>query len=216
MSLFNRIFAIGIAVTAEASLVTAAFAQTAGTASANAHGDIQRTADLVNLLQDESNRGTVTSNGKSSAPAANAYDGKNTKFGGSTLPVWLIYQFKAAQVVNGIGVKSIASGDAADHPSSIKLYGSNTTNNFTLLFSRTSESNWSFSEWRRWIVANTNAYSYYKIELRCAVKPCYVQELALYSLDLGEPAVVVPQPDFSTGGAPAPHFDSQEIGRAHV
>nr|MCR5840253.1 hypothetical protein [Kiritimatiellia bacterium] len=85
----------------------------------------------------------------------------------------------------------------------------NTTNNFELIFSRTGETGWSFSEWRRWIVANTNAYSYYKITISCSAKPCFVQELALYSLDLGEPVVIVPQPEFSTGGAPAPHFDDQ-------
>ena len=166
-------------------------------------------ADLVNLLQDESNRGTVTSNAKSDAQPPNAYDNKTTKFGGYSLPVYLTYQFKTAQVVNGIGVKSIANGEASQHPTSIKLYGSNTTNNFELIFSRTGETGWSFSEWRRWIVANTNAYSYYKITISCSAKPCFVQELALYGLDLGEPAVVVPQPEFSTGGAPAPRFDGQ-------
>ena len=51
MSLFNRFFAIGIAVTTEASLVSAAFAQTADTASANTHGGIQRAADIVNLMR---------------------------------------------------------------------------------------------------------------------------------------------------------------------
>ena len=166
-------------------------------------------ADLVNLFQDESNRGTVTSNAKSNAQPPNAYDNNSSKFGGYTLPVYLTYQFKTAQVVNGIGVKSIASGDVADHPSAIKLYGSNTADNFELIFSRTGETDWNFNEWRRWIVANTNAYTYYKITISCAAKPCFVQELALYSLDLGEPVVVVPQPEFSTGGAPAPHFDSQ-------
>lgn len=166
-------------------------------------------ADLVNLLQDEGNRGTVTSNAKSDAQPPNAYDNKTTKFGGYTLPVYLTYQFKAAQVVNGIGVKSIASGDVADHPTSIKLYGSNTTDNFELIFSRTGEKDWSFGEWRRWIVANTNAYNYYKITISCAAKPCFVQELALYGLDLGEPAVAVPRPVFSGNGAPAPRFDGQ-------
>ena len=166
-------------------------------------------ADLVNLFQDESNRGTVTSNAKSNAQPPNAYDNNSSKFGGYTLPVYLTYQFKTAQVVNGIGVKSIASGDVADHPSAIKLYGSNTADNFELIFSRTGETDWNFNEWRRWIVANTNAYTYYKITISCAAKPCFVQELALYSLDLGEPVVIVPQPEFSTGGAPAPHFDSQ-------
>ena len=166
-------------------------------------------ADLVNLLQDESNRGTVTSNAKSDAQPPNAYDNKTTKFGGYTLPVYLTYEFKAAQVVNGIGVKSIASGEASQHPASIKLYGSNTADNFELIFSRTGETGWNFGEWRRWIVANTNAYSYYKITISCSAKPCFVQELALYGLDLGEPAVAVPRPVFSGNGAPAPRFDGQ-------
>ena len=166
-------------------------------------------ADLFNLFQDESNRGAVTSNAKSNAQPPNAYDNSSSKFGGYTLPVYLTYQFKTAQVVNGIGVKSIGSGDVADHPSAIKLYGSNTADNFELIFSRTGETDWNFNEWRRWIVANTNAYTYYKITISCAAKPCFVQELALYSLDLGEPVVVVPQPEFSTGGAPAPHFNDK-------
>ena len=166
-------------------------------------------ADLVNLFQDESNRGTVTSNAKSNAQPPNAYDNSSSKFGGYTLPVYLTYQFKTAQVVNGIGVKSIGSGDVADHPSAIMLYGSNTADNFELIFSRTGETDWNFNEWRRWIVANTNAYTYYKITISCAAKPCFVQELALYSLDLGEPIVIVPQPEFSTGGAPAPHFNDK-------
>lgn len=51
MNAINRFFAIGIAVTAEVSFVTAAFAQTADTASANTYGEIQRTADIVNLIR---------------------------------------------------------------------------------------------------------------------------------------------------------------------
>ena len=165
---------------------------------------------LENLLQDESNRGTVKSNAKSSNPAKYAYDNKSsTEFGGYTLPVYLTYQFITAQVVNGIGVKPIASSDETKHPSIVKLYGSDNGTDFTLIFSRVRDMNWKSGKWRRWVVSNTNAYNYYKIELSCVSKPCFVQELALYSLDLGEPVVVVPQPEFSTGGAPAPHFDSQ-------
>ncbi len=51
MSLINRTFAFGIAVTVAAGLVSAAFAQTADATSAVAPGDIQRTADLVNLMR---------------------------------------------------------------------------------------------------------------------------------------------------------------------
>lgn len=51
MSLFNRFFVIRIAVTAAVSLASAAFAQTADSASADKHDDIQRTADLVNLMR---------------------------------------------------------------------------------------------------------------------------------------------------------------------
>jgi len=51
MSSFNRFFAIGIAVTAGINLMTAAFAQTADAASAYTHSDIQRTADLLNLMR---------------------------------------------------------------------------------------------------------------------------------------------------------------------
>ena len=163
---------------------------------------------LENLLRDESNRGTVKSNAKGGNHQY-AYDNKSTEFGGYTLPVYLTYQFKTAQVVNGIGVKSVASGDETRHASTIRLYGSNNGTDFTQIFSLARDTNWKYGKWRRWVVANTNAYSYYKIELSCIAKPCFVQELALYSLDLGEPAVVVPQPEFATGGALAPHFDSQ-------
>lgn len=51
MGVFNRFFAIGIAVAAEVCLLPAALAQTADTAAADSHGEIQRTADLVNLLR---------------------------------------------------------------------------------------------------------------------------------------------------------------------
>ena len=51
MSLFNRFFVIRIAVTAAVSLVSAAFAQTADPASSVKHADIQRAADLLNLMR---------------------------------------------------------------------------------------------------------------------------------------------------------------------
>ena len=51
MNLFNRVFAVCITVTAEVCLVTAAFAQSVGTTAANAHGDIQRAADIMNLIR---------------------------------------------------------------------------------------------------------------------------------------------------------------------
>ena len=51
MSLFSRIFAICIAVTAAASLVPAAFAQTASEETRDVHGELQRTADFVNLMR---------------------------------------------------------------------------------------------------------------------------------------------------------------------
>jgi len=51
MSLINRSFAIPVAVTVAACLASAAFAQTSGSVSATARGDIQRAADLVNLMR---------------------------------------------------------------------------------------------------------------------------------------------------------------------
>ena len=51
MSSFIRIFVISIAVTAAASLVPAAFAQTPGAAAAEKRSDIQRAADFVNLMR---------------------------------------------------------------------------------------------------------------------------------------------------------------------
>ena len=51
MSLINRSFVIPVAVAAAACLVSAAFAQTAGSASTPARDKIQRAADLVNLMR---------------------------------------------------------------------------------------------------------------------------------------------------------------------
>ena len=51
MSLINKSFVIRTAVMAAACLVSTVFAQTAGPASTIARGDIQRTADLVNLMR---------------------------------------------------------------------------------------------------------------------------------------------------------------------
>ena len=53
MGVFNRAFAIRIAATAAAAVMSAAFAQAQipGEAPAAAHGDLQRTADLVNLMR---------------------------------------------------------------------------------------------------------------------------------------------------------------------
>lgn len=51
MSLFNRFFVIRVTVTAAVSLVSTAFAQTADSASADVNSDMQRTADLVNLMR---------------------------------------------------------------------------------------------------------------------------------------------------------------------
>ncbi len=75
MSLFSRAFAIRIAVTAAAGLVPAAFAQTAGAGTTPAHGDIQRAADLVNLMRTvlDPNPAPVLA-----SPAERAVSGKTT------------------------------------------------------------------------------------------------------------------------------------------
>ena len=51
MSLFSRIFAICIAVTTVASFLPSAFAQTASAGTTDVHGELQRTADFVNLMR---------------------------------------------------------------------------------------------------------------------------------------------------------------------
>ena len=75
MSLFSRAFAIRIAVTAAAGLVPAAFAQTADAGTTPAHGDIQRAADLVNLMRTvlDPNPAPVLA-----SPAERAVSGKTT------------------------------------------------------------------------------------------------------------------------------------------
>ena len=75
MSLFNRIFVICIAAMCTAGLVSAAFAQTSDTASGNERGNMQRTADLVNLMRTilDPNPAPVLA-----SPAERAVSGKTT------------------------------------------------------------------------------------------------------------------------------------------
>ncbi len=75
MSLFNRIFVICIAAMCTAGLVSAAFAQTFDTASGNERGNMQRTADLVNLMRTilDPNPAPVLA-----SPAERAVSGKTT------------------------------------------------------------------------------------------------------------------------------------------
>lgn len=82
MSLIHKTFTVPIAVTAAAYLVSAAFAQTAAPASTAAHGDIQRAADLVNLMRTvlDPNPAPVLA-----SPAERAVSGKTTADPASSL-----------------------------------------------------------------------------------------------------------------------------------
>ena len=88
MSLINRVFAFGIAVTTATGLMSAAFAQTADATLTVDHDVILRTADLVNLMRtvlDPNPAPVLTS------PAERAVSGKTTtdpaSFIASTAPV---------------------------------------------------------------------------------------------------------------------------------
>ena len=160
--------------------------------------------DLVDLMDDLDNRDLTLSNATSGGAAGQgAYDNTNTKFGGYNKPPWFIYQFKTPVVVRGIGVCSSGESDPDRNPTTIQLYGANTTNknDFVLLFSRTGETDWTAGEWRRWLVENETAYTCYKFQMSAASQHAYIREVELYGIGGGgEP----PKPifrDAADGGA---------------
>jgi hypothetical protein len=145
--------------------------------------------ELVDLMDDEDNRELTLSNATSGGAAGQgAYDNKETtKFGGYNKPPWFIYQFKTPVVVRGIGVCSSGESDPDRNPTTIQLYGANTTNknDFVLLFSRTGEADWTAGEWRRWLVENETVYTCYKFQMSAASQHAYIREVELYGLGGG-------------------------------
>ena len=139
--------------------------------------------DLVDLMDDAENRElTISDANTGGSLGQGAYDNTNTKFGGYSGSPWFIYQFKTPVIVDALGVCSSGEANPDRNPSTIKLYGANTTNknDFVLLFSRTGETDWTAGEWRRWLVENETAYTCYKFVMSGGDQHCYIREVELY------------------------------------
>ena len=117
--------------------------------------------DLVDLMDDESNREATYSNATTTggATGTTAFDNKTTNFGGYKKPVEFFYLFKTPAVVKAFGVEGAGNSNPDQDPSTIKLFGGSSTNasDLALLFSRTGEPSWTAGEWRRWLVENETA-----------------------------------------------------------
>lgn len=139
--------------------------------------------NLVDLMDDESNREATYSNSTSGgATGSTAFDNKTTNFGGYKKPVEFFYLFKTPAVVKAFGVEGAGNSNPDQDPSTIKLFGGSSTNasDLALLFSRTGEPSWTAGEWRRWLVENETAYACYKVQVFGAHQHCYIREIELY------------------------------------
>ena len=140
--------------------------------------------DLVDLMDDESNREATYSNATTTggATGTTAFDNKTTNFGGYKKPVEFFYLFKTPAVVKAFGVEGAGNSNPDQDPSTIKLFGGSSTNasDLALLFSRTGEPSWTAGEWRRWLVENETAYACYKVQVSGAHQHCYIREIELY------------------------------------
>ena len=173
--------------------------------------------DLVDLMDDEENRELTLSNATTSGSAAGAYDNNEaTKFGGHNKPPWFIYQFKTPVVVEALGVCSSGEANPDRNPSTIQLYGANTTNknDFVLLFSRTGETDWTAGEWRRWLVENETAYTCYKFQMSGGDQHCYIREVELYGTATGSAANRIVPTDPATFGSLS--FETESVGDSTV
>ena len=176
---------------------------------------IATSEELVDLMDDESNREATYSNAVTTggATGSTAFDNKASSFGGYNKPVTFFYQFKTPMVVNGIGVWSMSSGDTDRHPSTINIYGGSSTNASDLVLLRTiSESDWEYGEWRRWVVPNETPYAVYKITLNARNQHCYVNELELYGIGVDQRRIVPTDP--ATFGSLS--YDTESVGGATV
>ena len=175
--------------------------------------------ELVDLMDDEDNRELTLSNATTSGGTTgrDAFDNKeSTKFGGYNKPPWFIYQFKTPVVVSGIGVCSSGESDPDRNPSTIQLYGANTTNknDFVPLFSRTGETDWTAGEWRRWLVENETAYTCYKFQMSAASQHAYIREVELYGTATGSGANrIVPTDPATFGSLP---YTTETVGGSTV
>ncbi len=153
-------------------------------------------AQLVDLMDDEENRDLTLSNATSGGSAGQgAYDNASANFGGYNKPAWLIYQFKTPVPVDGFGIKAMASGDPDRHPQTINIYGGTSTNKSDLvLLTTVTESDWSYGEWRRWVVPNETYYPCYKFEMSAINQHAYIEELELYSIALMERRILPTDP----------------------
>ena len=139
--------------------------------------------NLVDLMDDESNREATYSNSTSGgATGATAFDNSSSKFGGHKKPVEFFYQFKTPVVVKAFGIEGAGNSNPDQDPSTIKLFGGSSTNASDLvqLFSCTGEPAWTAGEWRRWLVENETAYTFYKFQMSGAHQHCYIREIELY------------------------------------
>ncbi len=178
---------------------------------------IANPGELVDLMDDEDNRELTLSNATTSGGAAGAYDNKeSTKFGGYNKPPWFIYQFKTPVVVEALGVCSSGEANPDRNPSTIQLYGANTTNknDFVLLFSRTGEADWTAGEWRRWLAENETAYTCYKFQMSGGDQHCYISEVELYGSATGSGANrIVPTDPATFGSLP---YATEAVGGSTV
>ena len=171
--------------------------------------------DLVDLMDDAENRELSISDANTGgANGQGAYDNTNTKFGGYSGSPWFIYQFKTPVIVDALGVCSSGESNPDRNPSTIKLYGANTTNknDFVLLFSRTGETDWTAGEWRRWLVDNETAYTCYKFVMSGGDQHCYVREVELYGTVEGNGRIRPTDP--TTFGSLS--YDTESVGGATV
>lgn len=171
--------------------------------------------DLVDLMDDTENRELSISDANTGgANGQGAYDNTNTKFGGYSGSPWFIYQFKTPVIVDALGVCSSGESNPDRNPSTIKLYGANTTNknDFVLLFSRTGETDWTAGEWRRWLVDNETAYTCYKFVMSGGDQHCYVREVELYGTVEGNGRIRPTDP--TTFGSLS--YDTESVGGATV
>ncbi|MBR4260008.1 MAG: hypothetical protein IKQ17_13315, partial [Kiritimatiellae bacterium] len=171
--------------------------------------------ELIDLMDDESNREATYSNATTTggATGSTAFDNKASNFGGYKKPVQFFYQFKTPTVVNGLGVWSMGSGDPDQHPSTIVVYGGSSTNASDLVqLCSISESDWEYDEWRRWVVTNETPYAFYKITLSARHQHCYVKELELYGIGVGQRSIVPTDP--ATFGSLS--YDTATVGDSTV
>lgn len=128
-------------------------------------------AALVDLTDDSSQRAAVygVSNiGPKDGSGAwnNDLTSGNGGFGGYASP-HAVYAFTEPRVVNGIGVLNQPHGSRDRSPAGFALYGGSDTNNWVELGVWKKLPVWSLEgEWRRFPVANTNAYPFYKFAFR--------------------------------------------------